>query len=156
MLDQYLKERLDAQEKWHFAKAGWNKRCFYATEIVTLLAGALIPIISLINWGDHLTTPKVITAALGATVTCAVAVSKLYKFQENWLMYRGVSEGLQREKAMYSHAAGEYAQQLDVGARERLFVGRAEGILDSVTTKFVTLHQPTRGANQQAIGGARG
>lgn len=42
----YLDNRLEAQRKWHSDKAAWNRKRFYITEIITLVAGSMIPIIN--------------------------------------------------------------------------------------------------------------
>ena len=86
----YPERRLESQRHWHSGKATWNKRRFYATEIVTMLAGAAIPIVNV--WGSN-NAPEVRVAStiLGAIVVLSAGIARLFKFQENWLQFRAVA-----------------------------------------------------------------
>src|SRR5215210_7766046 len=106
---EYLQRRLERQRKWHNEKAKSNKRWFYLTETVTLVAGAAIPIVNLLLVG-HAFRAGVASAALGGAVVIAAALGKLFKFHENWLQFRGVVEALEREEELYKSNAADYAK----------------------------------------------
>lgn len=143
---EYLQRRLEPQRKWHNEKARWNKRRYYCVEIATLLAGAAIPIVNLWAANDPYWA-GVLSAVLGGVIVLAVAIGKLFKFQENWLQYRTLVEALEREEALYAWGASEYAPA-DKAARNRLFVERIENILASATSQFVAMHR-ARNAEEQ-------
>lgn len=42
----YLEERLEDQRKWHSEKASLNKNRYQLVELITIIAGATIPVIS--------------------------------------------------------------------------------------------------------------
>ena len=135
----YPVRRVEGQAKWHSAKATWNKRRYYTFEIATLVAGALIPIVNV--WaGEDSTAVRVWSAILGGVVVLAAGISKLFKFQENWLQYRGIAEALTRERELFFARAAEYAGD-DETARRALLVERAETLLANVTAQFIATHR---------------
>src|SRR4051812_46940809 len=93
----YLKERLEKQTKWHSERADHSKRKFYAVEIITLTAGALIPVINIIQFPEHSQSyQRLGSAVLAAVIVVTTGIGKLFKFQEHWLTYRGLTEELER------------------------------------------------------------
>jgi hypothetical protein len=139
---QYVERRLEPQRKWHNEKATWNKRRFYAVEVVTLLAGAAIPVVNL--WLVHdAFWAGVLSAILGGVVVVAASVGKLFKFHENWLHYRTLVEALEREKELYSVGANDYAKADEAG-RNRLLVERVENLIANTTSQFIETHQSAR------------
>lgn len=143
----YLQRRLEDQRQWHNAKATWNKRWFYRTEIATLLSGAAIPIVNLLSV-NHPFRTAVLSGILGAMVVVAAAVGKLFKFHENWLQYRTVVETLTREKELYLSGNAEYAEA-DPAKRNQLLVERVENILTATTSQFVATHRTGSNADNQ-------
>ena len=73
---EYFERRLESQEKWHDAKARWNKRLFYTAEVTTVLAGAAIPVVNLWAVKDAYLA-GVLSAVFGGMVVVAVAVGKV-------------------------------------------------------------------------------
>lgn len=139
---EYLAQRLIPQREWHDRKAAVNKRRYYYTQLATLLAGATIPIVTL--WAaNNPYWSGLLTAILGGVVVVAAAVEKLFKFQENWLLYRTVAEALAREEQLYQTGAAEYAGA-DEAARKRLLAERAETVLSTTTSQYVATHKSTR------------
>ena len=136
---EYFDRRLEEQRKWHARRADWNKKSYYGAEIITLVAGALIPVVNIGDW--H--AARLLSALLASLVLLASGVSKLYKFQENWLNYRGLAEALKLEEEMYLNAVGEYRLP-DVQQRNGILVERVEGILASTTSQFLLSHKAER------------
>jgi hypothetical protein len=141
---------LEKQAKWHSGKAGKYKRSFYLVEIITLSAGALIPVINIFDpaaFGDRgQLYQRLGSALLAAVVVVTTGIGKLYKFQENWLTYRGLSEELEREKELYLNGVGLYGEA-DEKARLKLLVERSESILSTTTTRFISLQRAEREDN---------
>ena len=139
---EYLQRRVEPQRKWHNEKARWNKQRYYCVEIATLVAGAAIPIVNL--WAaDDPYWGRLLSAIFGGLIVLAVAVGKLFKFQENWLQFRTLVEALEREVALYKWGATEYAEA-EQSTRHRLFVERVENILASSTAQFIAAHRTAR------------
>lgn len=138
----YLNDRVEAQRKWHSTNAGVNKKWYYTLEIITLVAGALIPVVNVLN---VLPDPwlRVLSSVLATIVVIAAGLNKLYGFQENWLHYRLVAEALKREREFYLHKTGAYEGNSEQ-QRNRLLVERVEEILSSTTSQFVAMHRAKR------------
>lgn len=102
--DQYLTTRLDEQLKWYDGKSGWNQKRFRMTQLVQIIAAALIPFVS--GLGGLLTTvPEQYilqtVGILGMAIAIATAVGSLFKFQENWVQYRSTAEQLRHERFIF-------------------------------------------------------
>ncbi len=137
----YTKRRLREQTEWHSKRSRRNKISFYLVEIITLLTGALIPLINIFNMDDY--TRRWSSGVLASLSVVAIGISKLYKFQENWLSFRGVNEALRREKELYLNAVGEYDVPSDQERLKRL-VARVEGVIATTTSQFIALHRAER------------
>jgi len=142
----YLKERVENQQKWHSKKASHHKSRFYIAEIVTIAAGALIPVINVFdvfpeNW------LRISSTILASIIVAAAGIGKLYKFQENWLNYRAVSEALKREEEFYQYEIGEYNIRSD-RQRNKKLVERVENILSGSTSQFISIHSGERDGDQ--------
>jgi Protein of unknown function (DUF4231) len=137
----YPRERIDAQIDWHSNRANWNKRRYYITEIITLVAAALIPVVNAL---EMVSEPqlRMLSASLGALSVLALGVSKLFKFQENWLNYRALAETVRREKELFFNAVGDY--DVPPERRNKKLVERIEIMLASTTSKFISIHKPER------------
>ena len=138
----YLEERLKEQADWHSKKATFNKNRFYSVEIITLVAGALIPVVNVLNitsWPDFPHFQRLSSALLAALIVVTTGVGKLYKFQENWLTYRGLAEELRREQQLFLNGVGQYGEA-DEEKRHQLLVERTETILSTKTSRYISLH----------------
>jgi hypothetical protein len=139
---KYLDERIETQIKWHSEKANWNKTKYYLAEIITLGAGALIPVINVFDVLSNPNLIRILSAALAALAVFSAGISKLYKFQENWLNFRALAEALRREKELYFYHVGDYESQTD--RRQKLLVERVENMLASATSQFVSIQRAER------------
>lgn len=143
----YIKGRLEDQSKWHSDKAAWNKKCHYTTEIITLVAGALIPVVNVLDVPSGISL-QVASASLAALIVVSSSVAKLLKYQENWLSFRAIAEALEREKELYEHEVGDYA--VAQNPREKLLVERIENMLASTTSQFLSAHRAEQPQGQPA------
>ena len=142
----YPERRLESQRHWHSGKATWNKRRFYATEIVTMLAGAAIPIVNV--WGAPAAPEvRVTSTILGAMVVLSAGVARLFKFQENWLQFRAVAEALDREREFHAQKVADYALD-DDAKRHALLVERVEALLATTTAQFLATHRSATSAQE--------
>lgn len=139
---KYLTDRIQAQINWHSDKANRNKTHYYLAEIITLGAGALIPVINVFDVLSNPNLIRILSAALAALAVFSSGISKLYKFQENWLNFRALAEALRREKELYSYHVGDYESQSD--RRQKLLVERVENMLASATSQFVSIQRAER------------
>jgi hypothetical protein len=142
----YKDKRLEEQIKWHSKKARQNKSRFRLYQIIVIFAGAIIPIVNVIDFVDLQT--RIISSVLGGVIAVVTALSQLEKYQENWILYRTTAELLKKEKYFYENGVGEYSN-LDEPQRKKLLVERVESIVSSETSKYFTVHQPKQKESQE-------
>lgn len=144
----YLEDRLEDQRKWHSGKSRLNKNRFYAVEVITLVAGGLIPVVNVLT---NIPDPwqRVVSTLLAALIVIAAGIGKLYKFQENWLNYRLVEEVLRREREFHLYGLGEYEEQ-SVEQRNKILVERVETILADRTSQYMSFQKSDRDRAQRS------
>ena len=142
----YIENRLEDQRKWHSNNAIRNKYRFYFFEVIVLVAGAFIPIINVFDIFSEIWL-RVASTGLAAIIVIAGGVSRLFKFQENWINYRTVSEALKRERIFYTNEVGEYGTKNEQ-TRNKLLVDRVENILSGSTSQYLSMHLEEREAAQ--------
>ncbi|MBV9209668.1 MAG: DUF4231 domain-containing protein [Acidobacteria bacterium] len=145
----YLDKRLKDQANWHSKKASSYQKRFYLIEVITLVAGALIPVVNVFTDPRLQRYQRIASAVLAASIVVATGISKLYKFQENWLTYRGLEEELKREEQLFLNKVGQYGEG-DEEKRQQLLVERTETILSTTTSRFISLHRAEREKPQEA------
>ena len=142
--NNYLEDRLEGQRKWHSDKASLNKNRYQLVEMITIIAGATIPVINVIDF-EFINEPsiRILSALIGAIIVVAAGLSKLFKFQENWINYRTLSETLKREQEFYRYEVGDYDARSDQ-KRLKLLVQRVENILASATEQYMAVHKASQ------------
>jgi hypothetical protein len=142
----YKEARLDDQIKWHSKKARQNKLRFRQFQIITLVASAIIPIINVVPIGHDDVPTRTISSIIGGMIVVVTGLTQLEKYQENWILYRTSSELLKKEKYFFENDAGEYSNpNVD---KNKLLVERVESIVSAETSKYFTIHQPSK-SNQK-------
>ena len=147
----YKETRVKEQLQWHSKKARQNKLKFRLYQIIILIASAIIPIVNVSSPGDLSTgdlQTRIISSIIGGIIVVVTGITQLEKYQENWILYRTSSELLKKEKYFFENNAGEYSN-LDEKERSKLLVERVESIVSAETSKYFTIHQPQKKAQQQ-------
>ena len=125
-IQEYIKDRLDNQQKWYSKKSGVSRKYYERIKIVTIILAVIIPLISgLESFLPTEFSPSLISGIIGAAIAVLTSVSGFMKFQEKWMSYRSASERLKSEKMLWSMKAEPY----DSAAPDLLLVQRVEGIL---------------------------
>ena len=116
------------------------------------MAGAGIPVINVLGSNGDVWT-RVVSAILGAVVLISTGIAKLFKFQDNWLQFRAVAEGLERENELHAQKVGDYAIN-DEAKRNGLLVERVEALLTTTTMQFISIHRTksAEGKGEEPVG----
>ncbi len=138
--EDYLQSRIDDQITWYNAKSAHNKRWYYTCQIIVLIAGALIPLLT--GYMDDVAWLQYITGTLGGVIVVFQGLMSLKKYKDNWLTYRTTAETLQREKLMYQTGADPYDT---AGEPFKLFVRNAESIMASENQGWKGLREKEKG-----------
>ena len=134
----YLKDRIDDQLEWYRDKANTSKKRFHASQIVIIIAGALVPIVNSVPMDDA-NGIRLISSILGGIILGISGILQLKKYQENWVQYRSTEEVLKKEKFLFLNNAGEYAN-MDDASKHRLLVERVESIISNQNVNFFVSH----------------
>lgn len=126
--------RLDEQLDWYDRKSLSNQRYFKRIKIAEIIAAALIPFLSAINF-KHVT---LWTAGLGVLITVLEGWLHLYQFQQNWTTYRSTCEQLKHEKYLYLGGAAPYANASNPRA---LLAERVESLVSQEHAKWASIQQ---------------
>ena len=132
--DDYIRERVDDQIQWFEKKASWNQKKFKNLQILTIVFGAMIPLLTVIDSQVYDDQIRFIIALLGCVITIISAVINLYKFQENWVKYRSTAEALIREKYRFYAKAEPY--DVDEDSDFKMLVERCQAILSEESNRW--------------------
>jgi len=121
--EEHVEKRLDEQQCWYSKKATWNQKSFRELRIIEVILAAGIPFGSSLVIQYHEIT--YVVAFVAFVIAAASGVLALYKFQDNWVEYRGTAEALKREKYLFLTRTSPY----DVPDPFHMLVERVEGLL---------------------------
>ena len=103
---EYLQNRVESQIKWMEAKCKHHQDMYKRLKLCEIISGAAIPLLVGFNYSN--TAIPLITGFLGVTIVILNGIQQLYKFHENWLVYRTAIEELKREKFLFESQTDPY------------------------------------------------
>lgn len=133
--ERLVLDRLEDQIGWYDQKSVAAQRWFKGGRILVLLVAALIPVAVTFELDSRG------LAAAGAAIVLVEGISGLYKFQENWILYRSTAESLKHEKFLFLARADLYAAGDPVG----LLAERIEGLISQEHAKWTSTVEETLG-----------
>jgi len=141
--ETYLEQRLQSQIDWHEAKSSWNQRQFKRSQIVVIVAGALLPLLA----GFQASMPWLSWAIglIGVLVAVVTGIISLYRFQELWVDYRLTAETLQQEKFRFLTGVPPY----DSDAPLAILVDRVESVLAEQNAQWQQVTKQTEDAEPE-------
>lgn len=123
-IQEYLRSRVDDQIDWFSTKSQDNQKMFKRLRVSEVIFAAAIPFLAG-HIADGDTAIKISIGILGVAIAIISGLLSIYKYQENWIHYRTVSEALKREKYLFLTKTSPYEKQNPEG----LFVKTVETIL---------------------------
>ena len=140
---EYISTRLDDQIDWYSTKSTHCQNYHKALRITEVVAAAIIPFLSGIVSQVHYGTW--IIGILGALIAVSAASSGIFKFHENWIQYRAMSEQLKHEKYLFLARAAPYSDQ----DAFQVLVHRVEGLIskENSTWTQTVKSSPKQGGN---------
>ena len=100
--DEYVASRLAPEIDYYDRRAGDNKMLFRAVSLLAIAAAAAVPVLAAADF------ERWVLAAAGSVASVALAILALFKWQEDWLQFRGNAESLKKERALYETRTGPY------------------------------------------------
>ncbi len=126
--EQQSLKRLNSQIKWYDEKSGHNKNMFHFFKMLEILLAASVPVLAKFNL-------PLVLAIIGAAIVVLESAQGLFKFHENWILYRSTAESLKHEKNLYESKAGPYEGER---TPERILAERTEGLVSQEHAKWTT------------------
>ena len=139
----YLNVRVKEMMAYYYKNAELEKRCFIIMRSITVILGAIVPIIVNINSPFSIA----ITTALSTAVVIIIALESVYQFRGRWKNHRAAEQMIMRETTFFLTRTGPYEKlfenEKDEPNREAFhsFVKRIEGIIANESS--ATLHTMT-------------
>ncbi|MBW4362050.1 DUF4231 domain-containing protein [Flavobacterium taihuense] len=131
--EQYLKERVNDQITWYNKNSGNNKFYYMTTKVVLTISAAIIPALTAYMDKDNIII-KIAIGVLSVLMAILVNINGIFRFKENWIQYRYMSELLQSEKQLYIAEAGKYKNNTE---KDSLFVESIEGLLKNENSQWL-------------------
>jgi hypothetical protein len=125
-IEEYLAQRWQPQYEYHRKKAAKNKQAFHTIRLLEICMAALIPVLnSMDTAGINESVWDIVVSAQGMSISVIGGLMMMYKFHENWIESRVVTESLKTERVLLETQTGPY----DSPDAERHFIERIERIL---------------------------
>jgi hypothetical protein len=124
--------RLDDQIQWYGSRSGSNQRWYKGFKVIAMVAAGIIPVLAV------LTSPPVLSAALGAVILGVESLQQLNQYHENWISYRSTAEALKHEKYLYLAHAGPYARAREPHA---MLAGRIETLISQEHNRWEQIEE---------------
>lgn len=140
--EEYLKDRYKGQINWYENRASKNKKCYTIVQWGVIVLSASLPVLIATAPDSWL----LITIVISILLAIGTAALKTFKFQENWINYRTISETLKKEEHFYDAGLGEYAKASD---KEALFVDNVELIISRENNLWVMTHRRKEGEKEK-------
>jgi len=128
----YIEERINPEIEYYNKQAGKAKRNYLTMRGITVVGGALVPVLININ-GLPLPYSTILTTAttvISLMVVLFVSLETVYRYREQWTNYRTAEHKLKNEYFLFTSKAGEYAE-LDEHRAYIIFVNRIEQALET-------------------------
>jgi hypothetical protein len=103
--ERYFEQDLKDQREWYGRRASIYKKWTLLLSLMIVAAGAATSFLQIFT---PATWVPPVTAALGALVALSEGWQRIARYDETWVAYRKVSEGMKREHRLYSNGAGIY------------------------------------------------
>ncbi|MGH1486027.1 MAG: DUF4231 domain-containing protein [Cellvibrionaceae bacterium] len=136
----YIDERVEGQISWYENKSSWNQRRFKFYQLSIIIFGALIPLITVVDFHEYDVYARFLIALLGSLIAIFSAIINLYKFQENWVKYRATAETLIREKYLYLTRSQPYSD--DENANLKVLVERCQAVMSAENSAWIQATTP--------------
>ena len=122
----YIRKRVMAELAFYDKRSDECKQSYLCCMTISIILGALVPIVSVVSDGSTLT--RFFTAFLGSGVTAVNAYLALHNSKDLWISYRSTCEELLRTLYFYFTSVGIFSRgsQNDKDAR---LIETCEGIL---------------------------
>lgn len=131
--DKYLNERVKQYQSWYNAKAVTMKARYLRMKAISVLGGALVPVLANVRLDLTIGGYSVVTLALtviSLMVVVFVSLETVFHYREQWKNYRSTEQRIGHEVVRFQSGVSPYLG-LEAGAAFRLLVERVEDTISA-------------------------
>lgn len=132
---EYIKTRVDEQINWYDKKSTKNKKTYLFIKVCSIIFSAAIPVLTGLSVYSKYYLISV--SIFGALTLVLTSLSSVFRWHDNWIRYRGISEQLKHEKYAYLTNSGVYGSN---GLTFNSFVDRCESFISSENINWTNLN----------------
>ncbi len=144
--EEYIAERINESIAWYDKQANKHKKGYLRMQAVTVIGGALVPVLVNISFPYV----NIITTVISLMVVLLVSLESVYHFREQWTNYRSTEQNLRNEYFLFTTRSGSYMDLKGENAYN-LLVSRVEeliGLENASTLKVMTTVSEQRTKDQ--------
>ncbi|MEL6565372.1 MAG: DUF4231 domain-containing protein [Pseudomonadota bacterium] len=131
--EEYIEKRVKQYQGWYDAKAVSKKKSFLQFRVVSVLGGALIPVLTNVS-AIPVPYKDWIVTFIGLVVVVLVSLDTVFHWGEQWRNYRSTEQVLGRELVFFYAQRGAYADSATDEERFGLLVDRCEEAISTENT----------------------
>lgn len=135
-IQTYIKERVDNQINWYDDKSKKAQKSYKRFQITEIILAAFIPLLA--GYSTKCWILPIFIGLFGSIIAIIEAITKLYKFHENWIQYRSTCELLRYQKYLYLTKSYPYNYQDET--IENIFVKNIENIISSENNQWKNIN----------------
>lgn len=132
--DEYYKTRYLTQLEWFDNKANDNKNKYQLFQWASIIIAAFLPLLITVLPNDM----EIVSISCSVLLVIITTSMKIFRFHENWINYRAISELLKSEGYYFEARVLIYSNEVDVFGT---FVRRVESIILDENAKWKKLQQ---------------
>ncbi|HNO76244.1 MAG TPA: DUF4231 domain-containing protein [Nitrosomonas mobilis] len=126
--EEYIDERLNQFREWYDKKAVIAKRNYQWMRAITVVGGAIVPVLVNLPLDDH--AIRYLTTIVSLIVVILISLESVFHFREQWKNYRSTEQLLAKEYFNFVTGEGPYRNQDEKEAFLN-FVDRVENAVAS-------------------------
>lgn len=133
---EYIEETVAPTIQMCQEQARIAKYRYRGMQITVVIVAAAIPAVGAIASAED---ARWVSAILGSIVAATAGLIQMFKYLEEWLMFKSAGASLASELNQYQLGVGDY-RKLDQPSRDALFVERIEAKVMELETKYSNTH----------------
>ncbi|WP_195611353.1 DUF4231 domain-containing protein [[Clostridium] symbiosum] len=135
-IEKYISERVDNQINWYDVKSKKAQKCYKIFQIIEIVLAAFIPLLA--GYSSKHSLIPIIMGSFGSVIAIIEAITKLYKFHENWIQYRATCELLRYQKYLYLTNSYPYNDKDET--RDNIFIKNIENIISAENNQWKNIN----------------
>ena len=149
--ESYIAERFNDAISWYDKKAVETKSRYQNMRALTVVGGALVPVLVNLGVGDLAIPMRIITTIISIVVVILVSLEGVFHYREQWVNYRSTEQFMRKEYFLFASREGPYVD-MDADKAYTLFVERIENAIAGENASTLQILTRVSGTSKQSDG----